>query len=127
MPYDERLAARVRDALGDVAAEEKKMFGGVAFMVNTHMACGLIKDDLMVRVGPEGYDAALRRGAREMTVFSGRPMRGMVLVPGGMLADDAELRDWVGQGVSWALAEPAKAPKATRPARAAMPRTTEEG
>ena len=60
--------------------DERKMFGGLAFMVNTHMACGIVKDDLMVRVGKDNHDAAINAGAAEMD-FTGRPMRGMVIVP----------------------------------------------
>ena len=75
MPYDEGLAERVREQLAPQAPfEERKMFGGLAFMVNTHMACGIVKDDLMVRVGKAGHDAALAAGAGEMS-FTGRPMR----------------------------------------------------
>ena len=91
------------------------MFGGLAFMVNTHMACGILGDDLMVRVGLEGYEQALARGARDMSEFSGRPMRGMVIVPGDMVTSNAELADWVGAGVTWAKAQP---PKPATPAKA---------
>ncbi len=81
MAYDEELADRVSwSATADFV--EKKMFGGLAFMVNTHMACGLVGDGLMVRVGSENHEDALARGAVEMD-FTGRPMRGMVLVTGG--------------------------------------------
>src|SRR5262245_52604200 len=89
MAYDEDLAARIRLALGERADfEEIKMFGGLAFMVNTHMACGVVRDDLMLRVGKDNHDAALARGAQEMA-FTGRPMRSMVIVPGPALADPA--------------------------------------
>jgi TfoX/Sxy family transcriptional regulator of competence genes len=118
MAFDEVLAARVRDVVARLApVEEKRMFGGIAYMVNTHMACGLIGDDLMVRVGEDDYEPALDRGATEMTHFSGRPMRGMVIVPGPVLVDDAELADWVGSAVAWAQAQPPKAPKTPKPAR----------
>ncbi len=108
MVYDEGLAHRVRDAVTALTAvEERKMFGGLAFMVNTHMACGIIKDDLMVRVGKEGHAAALARGAQEMD-FTGRPMRGMVIVPAGQVADDPSLDDWVRTAVEFAQSEPPK-------------------
>ena len=73
MSYDETLADRVRAVLARKRGiSEKKMFGGLAFLVNGHMACGIIGDDLMVRVGPEAYDAALTKaGARPMN-FTGR-------------------------------------------------------
>jgi hypothetical protein len=84
-------------------------------MVNTHMACGLVGTDVMVRVGAANYEAALAQGAREMD-FTGRPMRGMVFVPGDRLAAQDALDDWIDQAVSYAVSEPPKTPK-TRPTR----------
>lgn len=110
MAYDTVLAERVRSELHALASfEEKAMFGGLAFMVNTHMACGILADDLMVRVGKDAYSDALARGAHEMD-FTGRPMRGMVVVPGEQL-DDATLAQWVARAVSFAASEPPKPPK----------------
>lgn len=118
MAYDETLAERVRaDLEPRTDFDERKMFGGLAFMVNTHRACGIIGDDLMVRVGKERHDQALARGAREMD-FTGRPMRGLVIVPGDGLDDDP-LSAWVEEAVAFALAEPPKPPKAAKPRRAA--------
>lgn len=96
MAYDEDVAMRLRELFAprdDVT--ERKMFGGLAFMVRGHMCCGLNGDALMARVGPEQYEAALARPhAREMA-FTGRPMRGFVHVdPAGYDGDD-ELREWV--------------------------------
>ena len=69
MAYDEELAERVRKVLGRRrGVREKKMFGGLAFMVNGHMACGVQGDDLMVRVGAEGYEEALKKAARGISV-----------------------------------------------------------
>ena len=81
MAYDEGLADRIRKSLGlDALLSERKMFGGLCFMVNGNMAFGIVGEDLMVRVGPERYDEALSRPfAREMD-FNGRPMRGFVYV-----------------------------------------------
>jgi len=118
MAYDEALAVRVRAAVADRApCEEQKMFGGLAFMVNTHMACGLVGNDLMVRVGAANHDDALARGANEMD-FTGRPMRGMVMVPAAQLESDVRLEDWVERAVAFALSEPPKAPKQAKPPRA---------
>lgn len=111
MAYDEALAARVRDALAArTQFVEQPMFGGLAFMVNTHMACGSMRDDLMVRVGKENHDDALARGAREMT-FTGRPMRSMVIVSGAALTDDEVLEEWIDQSVLFAHSQPPKPPK----------------
>ncbi len=119
MVYDESLAARVRSAVAEHApAEEKAMFGGLAFMVEEHMACGMMGDDLMVRVGPDGHDTALARGAREMDMH-GRTMRGFSVVPGTTLADDEALDRWVAEGVSIARSLPPKKPKKPRAPRAA--------
>lgn len=110
MAYDEDLAALMRDKVGELAPfEEKKMFGGLAFMVNTHMACGLMKDGMMIRVGKAGHAAALAKGAQEMG-FTGRPMTGMVLVP-GEACDESTVDAWVSEAVAFAESEPPKPPK----------------
>lgn len=113
MAYDEALADRVRDALvAESDVREQKMFGGLAFMVRGHMCVGLLADELMVRVGPDGYDGALRRaGVREMD-FTGRPMRGIVMVAPTALRGRA-LRSWVERGLEFV---------GTLPARSAKPR-----
>lgn len=114
MAFDEDLAARTREAVhervGPDGANEIPMFGGLAFMVNTHMACGLMGSDLMVRVGKEGHAEAIGRGAQEMD-FTGRPMRGIVVVRGPLLAEPEALYGWVGVGVAYAQSQPPKPPK----------------
>ncbi len=108
MTYDEDLAGRTRDLLAELTdLDERKMFGGLAFMVNTHMACGIVGNDLMVRVGKDKHDAAINAGAREMD-FTGRPMRGMVIVPADRVRRDADLEPWVAQAVEFAESEPPK-------------------
>lgn len=115
MAYDEDLANRVRELLGErVDHTEIAMFGGLAFMVNTHMACGAMGSDLLVRVGKAGYEAAVARGAREFD-FTGRPMRSMVVVPADVIEDDAALGSWVDTAVEFARSEPPKPPKAAKP------------
>jgi TfoX/Sxy family transcriptional regulator of competence genes len=109
MAYDEELADRVRDALGSTDHEVIKMFGGLAFMVNTHMAAGIIRDEVMLRLGPEGYDAALARGAEPMRMGE-RTMKGMASVSGVGLTDDA-LQEWVDRAVAYAQSQPPKKPK----------------
>ena len=103
MAYNEALADRVRKALaGRTEVTEKRMFGGLTFMLGSSMCCGVVKDDLMVRVGPEGYEAALADpGARPMD-FTGRPMRGMVYVGSDGHRTDADLGRWVGRGADFA-------------------------
>jgi TfoX/Sxy family transcriptional regulator of competence genes len=115
MAYDEQLADRVRAGLaGRTDFEERKMFGGLAFMVNTHMACGLVRDDIMVRVGTQNHDAALARGAETM-VMGEREMRGMVRIPARTVADEAGLSAWLDEAVAFARSEPPKKPKQPEP------------
>ena len=108
MAYDERLADRVRDVLeGDPGVSERKMFGGIAFMIDGHMACGIAGEELMLRLGPEGAEAALRRpGVRPMD-FTGRPMKGMVFVAPQGLRGTA-LRRWVEAAAGFARTLPPK-------------------
>jgi hypothetical protein len=106
MAYDEGLAARVRDAVNDAALRrglslrEEKMFGGLAFLVQNKMACGVTNLDLMVRVGSAGYgDALAREHTREMD-FTGKPMRGYVYVDPGGTTDPAEVEFWVERAIT---------------------------
>ena len=100
MPYDEQLAERVRHALrGRTGISEKKMFGGVAFLVGGKMLCGIVKNDLMVRVGPERYGEALGRPHVRPMDFTGRPMKGFVFI-GPAACDTREaVAAWVRSGV----------------------------
>ena len=109
MAYDEKLAERVREILKRRrGVSEKKMFGGLAFLVNGHMACGVQGDDLMVRVGPDAYDSALKKaGARPMD-FTGRPLKGMVYVSPRGHRRKPSLAAWVEQSLSYARSLPPK-------------------
>ena len=81
MAYDEDLADRVRAALPDgEEVTERRMFGGLAFMLGGHMFCGVVKDTLMLRLGPEGAARALGQPHVRPMDFTGRPMKGMVFV-----------------------------------------------
>ncbi len=107
--YDEGLAERVREVLSDVAElRERKMFGGLAFMVAGNMAVGIVGDELMVRVGPDAFGECLALPhAREMD-FTGRPMKGFVFVGGDGIAEDEDLLAWVGRGLDHARSLPPK-------------------
>ena len=111
MAYDERLADRIRDLLKSQSGiSERKMFGGLAFMHRGHMICGIVKDELMVRVGADQYEDALARPHARPMDFTGQPMRGMVFVaPGGHSQGDA-LRSWVEQSLAFARTLPPKTP-----------------
>jgi TfoX/Sxy family transcriptional regulator of competence genes len=119
MAYDEGLAERIRAVLDEQpGVSERRMFGGIAFLVNGHMSVGIVQDKLMVRVGPESYAQVLReRHARRMD-FTGRPMKGFVYVVPDGYETDADLARWVDLGVSYVASLPAKAPRASKaPAR----------
>lgn len=109
MAYDDGLAQRVRERLRERAGvTEKKMFGGLAFMVNGHMSCGIIGEELMVRTGPDGYEAALAKPhAREMD-FTGRSLKGFVYVSAEGVESDDALAAWVDQGLRFAASLPPK-------------------
>lgn len=113
MTYDEALADRIRTAVaaaaGSAGFREVAMFGGLCWTVNTHMAVGTGEEDLMVHVGVQGIDAALRHGARR-AVMGGRTMGGVVLVGAEDLPDAAALDTWVRPAVERALN---RAPKAS--------------
>jgi TfoX/Sxy family transcriptional regulator of competence genes len=107
--YDEGVAQRVREALAEVpGVEEKRMFGGLAFMVRGHMACGVVGRELMVRVGPDAHAQALSRPHARPMDFTGRPLRGMVYVGTKGLEADRDLAAWVERGVSFATSLPPK-------------------
>src|SRR3990170_1819093 len=109
MAYDEKLADRIRAVLSaHNGLSEKRMFGGIAFMLRGNMCCGLVKDDLVVRVGPEHYEKLLAEPHARPMEFTGRPMRGFVYVgPDGYRSEQA-LAKWVERGVDFAVSLPPK-------------------
>jgi TfoX/Sxy family transcriptional regulator of competence genes len=115
MSYDEDLAERIRSCLADRAdVVEKKMFGGLCFMVGGAMCCGLTKTDFMIRVGADQYEAALAEPHARPMDFTGRPLRGMVYVAPDGVRTEAGLARWVRRGLSY-LAGPAKESPAREP------------
>ena len=103
---DERLAERVRFVIGRRRLEEKRMFGGLAFLYRGYMSLGILGEDLMVRVGPDAYEASLARaGARPMD-FTGRPMKGMVYVGPAGTRTRRQLEKWVELALAFAASLP---------------------
>jgi len=102
MAYSEALANRVRDALArEKGVDEIKMFGGLSFMVGGHMALGIVGDQLMVRVGPDGYQRALGRvHAREMD-FTGRSIKGFVFIEPAGIRTKRSLASWVAPALAF--------------------------
>jgi TfoX/Sxy family transcriptional regulator of competence genes len=134
MACDEGLVDRIRDALrGARGIGEIRMFGGVCFTLNGNMMCGVVKDDLMCRIGEAAYEPALKRAhVREMD-FAKRPMRGYVFVDSEGLAEDEDLRSWVEACRTFVGNMPIKEPKVkAKPtakvssAKLGMPRTTKK-
>ena len=108
MAYDEDLADRIRAVLPPAdAVTERQMFGGLAFMLSGHMFCGVVRDTLMVRLGPGAAGRALNQPHVRPMDFTGRPMKGMVFVePGGLRG--AALQEWVDTAAAFARALPPK-------------------
>jgi len=110
MAYDEGVADRVRGLLGDEAGlAEKKMFGGIAFLINGNMACGVNKNALIVRIEPAAQDKAMAEtGVREFDLSGARPTKGWIMVDPAGYAKAAQLKRWVGRGVEFARSLPPK-------------------
>src|SRR5688500_6641076 len=117
MAYNENLADRIRTELSALRkVEEKKMMGGLTFMVNGKMCVGVVSDDLMVRLAPEEYEKALeRKGCREMD-FTGKPMRGFVFVDNEGTKTKKDLEYWI--DLALAYNKKAKASKKTKSKKA---------
>ena len=96
MAYDEKFADRIRKVVGPrLEVSERKMFGGVAFLLDGKMFCGIASDDLMVRVGPQNYEAALAEPHVRPMDFTGRPMNGYVFVSMSGVRSEKALKKWV--------------------------------
>jgi len=110
VPFDEKLAARIRTQLGKKKGlVEKRMFGGVAFILNGNMCVGIHKDELIVRLAPEDTEQALtQKHTRIFDLSGGRTMKGWILVQPKGIATDAALGKWVTVGVKFAASLPTK-------------------
>ncbi len=109
MAYSEELADRIRDLLADRGElTERKMFGGIAFMLDGNMACGVIGDELMARVGAEQTEAALAEEHTRPMDFTGKPMKNMIYVEPAGIETDEDLAGWVDAAAGYALSLPAK-------------------
>lgn len=110
MAFDEGLAQRIRERMSqeNYEVEEKKMFGGIGFMIGGNLACGVIGDEMCVRVGPHGNQAALEQPHARQFDFTGKPMKGWIYVAPEGLADDEFLDDWIERGAKFASSLPKK-------------------
>ena len=108
MAYNIQLAERIRVQLEGLPFVEKKMFGGVGFLLNGNMACGANKDDFIVRVDPAKHNAMLKRAHVRPFDMTGRPMKGWLVVGADGVKTDQQLNTWIKQGVEFALTLPPK-------------------
>ncbi len=109
MAYDEGLAERIREVLAERDdIREKRMFGGIAFLLGGNMSVGIVNDVLMVRVGKDDYPAMLRQPYARAMDFTGKSLTGFVYVDPEGIDDDNDLRVWIERGVAFASALPAK-------------------
>jgi hypothetical protein len=109
MAYDETLAQRIRTILlGRPGLSEQKSFGGIGFLLNGNMACGVIKEDLIVRVGPDRHADLLTKPHARPFDFTGRPMKGWLTVGSAGLTSESDLEVWVRRGLEFAGSLPPK-------------------
>ena len=109
MAYDEDLADRVRAVFaGRPGVREQKMFGGLCFMLDGNMACGILGSELVVRVGKENLEDALSQPHSRPFDMTGRPIRSFIYVAAQGIAADAGLAEWTGLGIAYAESLPPK-------------------
>lgn len=109
MPYNETLAEEVKLILKKYPSfKMKKMFGGVCFLLHGNMACGVLNNDLIIRVGPENYEQNLALPETKKFDITGRPMKGWVMVSFDNQQEFDDLEVWVEKGVDFALTLPPK-------------------
>ena len=109
MAYDKGLAQRVREILEEEPGfDEKKMFGGLCFLLFGNMVCGIIRDDLIVRIGADKYDEMLKLSHVRKFDLTGKPLKGWVMVLAHALDSDDELKDWLQRAVSFVRTLPPK-------------------
>lgn len=123
MAYDLGLADRIRvvlERLGDFS--ERKMFGGLCFLVNGHMCCGIVKSDLMLRLNPHAATAALREPHTRQMDFTGKPMKSMIYVDAAGVDSDSSLERWVGSAEKIVRALPGRVAKPARDAKRRVPK-----
>ena len=102
MTFNELTASKIRTAMKDAPGlSERNMFGGVSFMLEGNMCCGVIEDNLVVRVGPGAYEAALREPHTRPMDFTGRPLNGFVYVERAGYETPSALNQWIERGVAF--------------------------
>ena len=116
MAYDQGLAERIRGVLRDTpGVTEKSMFGGLAFLVRGHMCVGIVRDDLMVRVGADAHDRMVKAPHARVMDFTGRPMKGFLYVAADGYESDPDLHHWVAHALAFLSTLPAKVARGAPP------------
>jgi len=108
MAYNQGLAKRIRESSGEIPFVEKKMFGGVGFLVQGNMAVGVYKDDMIVRVKPDKHEKLLKKKHTKIFDITGRPMKGWLMVEPEGCKTAKQLDNWIQEGVEFALTLPPK-------------------
>jgi TfoX/Sxy family transcriptional regulator of competence genes len=111
MAYNQQLATRIEGLLQKIdppGLTSKKMFGGIGYLVHGNMACGVHKQDMMVRTGPDLYETAMGKPHTRVFDMTGKVMTGWVVVDGEGVASDEVLEEWVKMGLAFARSLPAK-------------------
>jgi len=109
MAYDENLVQKIRAQLANIMGfTERKMFGGVGFMIHGNMACEALKEFFIARLSAENYDQAIKEPHVRTFDITGRSMKGRIMVPAGEIRGDVELKEWIQQGVTLARSLPRK-------------------
>jgi len=109
MAYDEGVAQRVREVMADYEnLSEKKMFGGIAFMLSGNMCVGVVKDQLMLRVGKEQYEGLLKNSYVKEMDFTGKAMKGFIYLQPDGFAEDDDLKNWIEKACAFVSTLPAK-------------------
>jgi TfoX/Sxy family transcriptional regulator of competence genes len=117
MAYDPHFAARIREALAGKTIVEKKMFGGVGFMLNGNMVCGIYRDDLMLHVAIGDTDKLLQRKGAKPFEMRGKAMKGWLLIGPESIRTTPALQQWVNVALAYAESLPVKAAKQAKQAK----------
>lgn len=103
MAYNLKLAERIRSELGEIPFVEKRMFGGVGYLIHGNMAVGVYKDDLIVRVAPDKHTKLLQKNGAKLFDITGRPMKGWLAVEPAGCKTKKQLNTWISESVEFTL------------------------
>jgi TfoX/Sxy family transcriptional regulator of competence genes len=102
MAYNQQLANRIREQLQDLeGVEEKEMMGGLSFLLNDKMCVGIIKDEMMCRIDPTLQEEVLEKSGCRVMDFTGKPMRGWIMIDDSGMKNVQELRYWIGLALEY--------------------------